>query len=233
MSPGRAWSALTIWRSFCFASALRTQVWTAAHPLPGILWPACWSEYVTKLAHHGLPGPTPAAARYLSTSAPVLTPVSSPPSCVWAKLRADAPSVLEPEPGAAAAAASTMPGTDAAEATAPGGPAGGWTARDEPEPPFFASTTRSAAARNWPESPGLGSGGSAAAAAGAPGAGVAAAGAARGGGGAAAGPRGAPGAARPEQPGGLAEPQAVAAAVLRRRALAVRDPVAELVRVRD
>src|SRR3954471_1703964 len=125
MSPGRAWSALTIWRSFCFASALRTHVWTAAQPLPGILWPACWSEYVTKLAHHGLPGPTPAAARYLSTSAPVLTPDSWTPSWVWAKLRADAPSVLEPEPGAAAAAASTMPGTEAAEATALGGPAGG------------------------------------------------------------------------------------------------------------
>src|SRR4051794_26648332 len=183
MSPGRAWSALTIWRSFCFASALRTHVWTAAQPLPGILWPACWSEYVTKLAHHGLPGPTPAAARYLSTSAPVLTPVSCTPSWVWAKLRADAPSVLEPEPGAAAAAASTMPGTDAAEATAPGGPAGGWTARNEPEPPFLASTTRSAAAMNWPESPGLGSGGSAAAAAGAPGAGAAAAAAAAAGGG--------------------------------------------------
>ena len=185
MSPGRAWSALTTWRSSCFASACWTQVDTAAQPLPGILWPACWSEYVTKLAHHGLPGPTPAAARYLSTSAPVLTPVSWTPSWVWAKLRADAPSVLEPEPGAAAAAASTMPGTDAAEATALGGPAGGWTARNEPEPPFFASTTWSAAAMNWPESPGLGSGGSAAAAAaGAPGAGAAAAAATAAGGGA-------------------------------------------------
>ena len=57
MSPGRAWSALTIWRSFCFASALRTQVWTAAQPPPGILWPAWPSDHVTKLAHHGLPGP--------------------------------------------------------------------------------------------------------------------------------------------------------------------------------
>ena len=93
--------------------------------------------------------------------------------------------MLEPEPGAAAAAASTMPGTDAAEATALGGPAGGWTARNEPEPPFFASTTWAAAAMNWPESPGLGSGGSAAAAAaGAPGAGAAAAAATAAGGGA-------------------------------------------------
>ena len=185
MSPGRAWSALTIWRSFCFASALRTHVWTAAQPPPGILWPACSSDHVTKLAHHGLPGPTLAAARYLSTSAPVLTPCSCTPSWVCATFSADAPSVLAPEPGAAAAAASTMPGTDAAEATALGGPAGGWTARNEPEPPFFASTTRSAAAMNWPESPGLGSGGSAAAAAaGAPGAGAAAAAATAAGGGA-------------------------------------------------
>src|SRR3954454_22596899 len=124
MSPGRAWSALTIWRSFCFASALRTHVCTAAQPPPGILWPAWPSDHVTKLAHHGLPGPTLAAARYLSTSAPVLTPVSCTPSCVCAPFRADAPSVLEPEPGAAAAAASTIPGTPAACAIALGGPAG-------------------------------------------------------------------------------------------------------------
>src|SRR3954451_18799688 len=113
MSPGRAWSALTIWRSFCLASAWRTHVCTAAHPLPGILWPARPaaqpapgllgprrpSDQVTKLAHHGLPGPTPAAARYLSTSAPELTPLSCTPSCVCATFNAGAPSVLEPEPG--------------------------------------------------------------------------------------------------------------------------------------
>src|SRR6059058_5815113 len=100
MSPGRAWSALTIWRLFCLASACWTHVWTAAHPLPGILCPAWPSDHVTKLAHHGLPGPTPPAARYLSTSLPVLTPVSWTPSCVWATLSAEAPSELEPEPGA-------------------------------------------------------------------------------------------------------------------------------------
>src|SRR3954451_18986395 len=178
MSPGRAWSALTICRLSVFASAWRTHVWTAAQPLPSILWPACWSDQVTKLAHHGLPGPTPAAERYLSTSAPGLTPLSCTPSWVCATFSADAPSVLAPEPGAAAAAASTMPGTDAEEATAPGGPAGGWTARNEPEPPFLAPAASATAAMNWPDSPGFGSGGTAAAATGAPGAGAAAAAAA-------------------------------------------------------
>src|SRR4051812_34605481 len=125
MSPGRAWSALTTCRLFCLASACCTQVCTAAHPVPGILWPECSSDQVTKLAHHGLPGPTFAAARYLSTSAPVLTPVSCTPSCVCAVFSAAAPTLLAPEPGAAAAAASTIPGTDAAEATACGGPGGG------------------------------------------------------------------------------------------------------------
>src|SRR3954462_7826793 len=102
MSPGRAWSALTIWRSFCLASAWRTHVCTAAHPLPGILWPARPSDQVTKLAHHGLPGPTPAGARYLSPSARELPPLSCPPSCACATFKAAAPSVLEPEPEAAA-----------------------------------------------------------------------------------------------------------------------------------
>ena len=41
------------------ASAFCTQVWTAAQPLPSILWPFWASDQVTKLAHHGLPGPTP------------------------------------------------------------------------------------------------------------------------------------------------------------------------------
>src|SRR3954452_19062818 len=124
MSPGRAWSALTICRLSCLASACCTQVWTAAHPPPGILWPAWPSDHLTKLAHHGLPGPTPPAARYLSTSLPVLTPVSCTPSWVWAAFSAAAPRLLEPEPGAAAAAASTMPGTLAGSATAFGGPTG-------------------------------------------------------------------------------------------------------------
>src|SRR3954452_7171704 len=140
MSPGRAWSALTICRLSCLASACCTQVCTAAHPLPGILWPAWPSDHVTKLAHHGLPGPTPPAARYLSTSLPVLTPVSCTPSCVCAVFRAAAPRLLEPEPGAAAAVASTMPGTPAGAATALGGPAGGCAAMNCPDllPPLAA-----------------------------------------------------------------------------------------------
>src|SRR3954449_6383265 len=126
MSPGRAWSALTICRSFCFASALRTHVWTAAQPLPGILWPACWSEYVTKLAHHGLPGPTPAAARYLSTSAPVLTPTSWTPraSSPLATSSADAPRVLAPD-AVAVAASATAAGTAPGGASELAGPTGG------------------------------------------------------------------------------------------------------------
>src|SRR3954470_21548353 len=159
MSPGLAWSALTTCRWFCFASALRTHVCTAAQPLPSILWPECCSDHVTKLAHHGLPGPTLAAARYLSTSAPVLTPCSCTPSWVCATFSAAAPTLLAPEPGAAAAAASTVPGTEAAEATACGGPAGGWTATKAPEPPCFASAAWATAAMNCPESPAFGSGG--------------------------------------------------------------------------
>ena len=63
MSPGRAsaaltkWSPLLPWRAFC------THVATPAQPLPGILCPACSSDQVTKLAHQGFPGATPAAAR--------------------------------------------------------------------------------------------------------------------------------------------------------------------------
>src|SRR5215210_3844915 len=116
MSPGRASSALTTCRLFLPASAFWTQVCTAAQPVPSILWPACSSDQVTKLAHHGLPGPTFAAARYLSTSAPVLTPLSCTPSCVCATFSAAAPALLAPDPGAAAAAASTMPGTCAGSA---------------------------------------------------------------------------------------------------------------------
>ena len=226
MSPGRAWSALTIWRSFCFASALRTQVWTAAQPPPGILWPACSSDHVTKDAHHGLPGPTWAAARYLSTSAPVLTPVSWTPSWVWAICSADAPSVLEPEPGAAAAAASTMPGTPADDATAAGGPAGAWAAMNRPEPPFFAPAASATAAMNWPDWPGPG---------GARGRGGdrRARNRGRGSGGRDGGRRGRGGGRLAEQAVGLAEAQPVAAAVLLGGALDVGDPVAELVRVGD
>src|SRR3954454_3472271 len=175
MSPGRAWSAETTCSLSCLASACWTQVWTAAQPEPFILWPDCSSDHVTKLAHHGLPGPTLAAARYLSTSAPVLTPCSCTPSWVCATFSAAAPTLLAPEPGAAAAAASTMPGTEAAEATACGGPAGGWTAANAPEPPFFASAAWATAAMNRPDSPAFGSGGGTTAAA--PAAGGAAAGA--------------------------------------------------------
>src|SRR5215212_1292554 len=183
MSPGRAWSALTIWRSSCLASAWRTHVCTAAHPPPGILWPARPSDHVTKLAHHGLPGPTPAAARYLSTSAPELTPLSCTPSWVCAAFNAAAPSVLEPDPGAAAAVASTMPGTAVGGAIALAGPAGGWAAMNWPDLPA-AEAACAWAAMNWPEFPGSGAGGAAAAgeacAAGAPGVAAALAAAAAG-----------------------------------------------------
>src|SRR3954464_8804673 len=135
MSPGRASAALTTWRSLVPASAARTHVCTPAQPLPSILWPAWASDHVTKLAHHGLPGPTPAAARYLSTSAPVLTPLSCTPSCVCAAFKAAAPSVPEPEPGAAAAVASTIPGTPAGGAIALAGPAGGCAAMTWPDLP--------------------------------------------------------------------------------------------------
>src|SRR4051812_10369176 len=155
MSPGRAWSALTTCRLSCLASACRTHVCTAAHPLPDILWPECCSDHVTKLAHHGLPGPTPAAARYWSTWRPVLTPASCTPSWVCATFSAAAPRLLEPEPGAAAAAASTMPGTLAGSATAPGGPTGGCVAMNAPDLlPALAACA--CAAMNRPESPGFG-----------------------------------------------------------------------------
>ena len=176
MSPGRAWSALTISRLFLPASALRTHVCTAAQPVPSILTPAFSSDHVTKLAHHGLPGPTFAAARYSSTSLPVFVPASCTPSWVCATFSAAVPALLPPAPGAAAAVASTMPGTDAGAAIALAGPAGGWGARKKPEAPFLpALEAWAAAAMNWPDWPFLGSGATAAAAAGAPGAGGAAA----------------------------------------------------------
>src|SRR5215218_1097711 len=161
MSPGRASAASMTCRLSCLASACCTHVCTAAHPLPFILWPDCSSDHVTKLAHHGLPGPTLAAARYLSTSAPVLTPASCTPSWLCATFSAAAPTLLPPAPGAAAAAASTMPGTEPGGATALGGPTGGWAAANTPEPPFLPLSAT--AARNWPDSPAFGSGGATAA----------------------------------------------------------------------
>src|SRR6476659_4824021 len=155
MSPGRASAASTTCRLSCLASACWTQVCTAAQPVPFILWPDCSSDHVTKLAHHGLPGPTLAAARYLSTCSPVLTPCSCTPSWVCATCSAAAPTLLEPDPGAAAAAASTMPGTDAACATAAGGPAGGWAAMNVPDAPL-ASAAWALTAMNWPELPAFG-----------------------------------------------------------------------------
>ena len=176
MSPGRASSALTIWRLFLPASALRTQVWTAAQPLPSILWPACSSDQVTKLAHHGLPGPTFAAARYLSTSAPVFVAL-----LVHAELGLR--DLQRRCAGAAAARARCGRGGGVDHARhrrgrrqRARGPGGGWAARKMPEAPFLLrSTPSAAAAMNWPDWPVLGSGGAAAAAAaGAPGRGGAA-----------------------------------------------------------
>src|SRR3954452_6898748 len=123
MSPGRASAASTTCRLSCFASAGWTQVWTAAQPEPFILWPDCSSDHVTKLAHHGLPGATLAAARYLSTSVPVLTPSSWTPlaSSPLATSRADAPRLLAPAAFADAASA-TAAGTESGAATALAGP---------------------------------------------------------------------------------------------------------------
>src|SRR5919198_2351504 len=115
MSPGRASSALTILRELLPCSALRTHVETAAQPPPGILWPACSSDHVTNDAHHGFPGATPAASRYLSTCGPVFVlPISCTPRWVCAMRSAAAPS--EPPPDGALGAA-----TSPAAATSPGG----------------------------------------------------------------------------------------------------------------
>src|SRR5688572_10115367 len=141
MSPGRASSALTISRSLVPASAARTHVWTAAQPPPSILWPDCSIAHVTKLAHHGLPGPTPAEARYSSTLAPVLVPSSLTPaaSSFLAISRADRPSPLLP--AGAAAAEATGAGTVPAAATKPAGPAGGWTAMNAIESLFLGAAS--------------------------------------------------------------------------------------------
>src|SRR4051794_41915149 len=111
MSPGRASSGLTILRPFAPCSALRTHVETAAQPPPGILCPACSSDQVMNEAHHGLPGPTFAAARYWSTCGPMLAPpISRTPFWLWAMDRAAEPSELPPPAaGAATAAATTAP----------------------------------------------------------------------------------------------------------------------------
>src|SRR5215210_7507355 len=145
MSPGRASSALTTSRLLLPASAFCTQVWTAAQPLPGILWPDCSSDHVTKLAHHGLPGPTPADFRYWSTSAPVLTPSSWTPlaSSPFATSSAEAPRLLEP-PAVAVAASATTAGTGPA-ATALGGPAGGCMNESSSPPPPVAAFAASSA----------------------------------------------------------------------------------------
>src|SRR3954454_18608855 len=146
MSPGRASAASTTCRLSCLASACWTQVCTAAQPDPFILWPDCSSDHVTKLAHHGLPGPTFAAARYLSTSAPVFTPLSCTPSCVCATFSAAAPTLLPAAPGAAAVAASTPPGTEPGGPPALPGPAGACGAMKTPAPPRLASAACAAAA---------------------------------------------------------------------------------------
>src|SRR5690348_11075030 len=108
MSPGRAWSAGMILRLSLPACALCTQVETAAQPPPGILCPACSSDQVTNDAHHGLPGETPAAARYLSTCGPTFAPpISWTPFWLSAMCTAAAPSELPPPPAGADAPAST------------------------------------------------------------------------------------------------------------------------------
>ena len=129
------------------ASALRTHVCTAAQPPPSILWPFWASAHVTKLAHHGLPGGTPAALRYSSTLAPVLVPSSFTPSWVSAVFKAAAPRLLLPDPGSAAAAASTAAGTDPGGASALAGPTGR-TAMNAPESPFLPPAGSAFAARN-------------------------------------------------------------------------------------
>src|SRR5690348_14687144 len=105
MSPGRASCALTKCSPLLPCRAFCTHVATAAQPLPGILCPACSIDHVTNDAHHGLPGETPAAARYLSTCGPVFVlPISCTPFWDSAKLSADAPSELPPPPAAGTAA---------------------------------------------------------------------------------------------------------------------------------
>src|SRR5919197_5934573 len=117
MSPGRASSALTSLRPLLPCSALRTQVETAAQPPPGILCPACCSDQVTNDAHHGFPGGTPAASRYLSTCGPVLVPTSRTPRWVCATCSAAAPSELPPPPpGPTAPTTASAAGVPAAAA---------------------------------------------------------------------------------------------------------------------
>ena len=73
-------------------SALRTHVWTAAQPPPGILCPAFSSDHVMNEAHHGLPDGTFAAARYSSTFGPAFVPTSRTPSSPFATPSAAPPS---------------------------------------------------------------------------------------------------------------------------------------------
>src|SRR3954470_269109 len=99
MSPGRASSADTIDRPLLPALAFCTQVATPAQPPPGILCPACSSDQVTNDAHHGLPGETPAAARYWFTCGPTFAPpISCTPFWLSAICSAAAPSELAPPP---------------------------------------------------------------------------------------------------------------------------------------
>src|SRR5918998_4136949 len=104
MSPGRASSALTICRPLEPCSALRTHVWTAAQPPPGILRPAFSSDQVMNDAHHGFPDGTPAADRYSSTFGPAFVPTSRTPSSPCAIASAAGPS------GPPAGAATGTPG---------------------------------------------------------------------------------------------------------------------------
>ena len=112
MSPGRASAALTICRPFLPCSALRTHVWTAAQPPPGILCPAFSSDHVMNEAHHGLPDGTLAAARYSSTFGPAFVPTSRTPSSPFAT-----PSAAPPSPPPAGAGTTPASTTAAAAAT--------------------------------------------------------------------------------------------------------------------
>ena len=106
-------SALTICRPLLPCSALRTHVWTAAQPPPGILCPAFSSDQVMNDAHHGFPGATFAAARYSSTCGPRFAPpISRTPRWVLA---------IAQRRGAERAPAAATPGTAAASTTAAAG----------------------------------------------------------------------------------------------------------------
>ncbi len=77
----------------------------------------------------------------------MLVPSSFTPSWLSAVFRAAAPRVLEPDPGAAAATASTAAGTVPGAATALAGPTG-LTAMNDPEAALPARRVRAFAAMN-------------------------------------------------------------------------------------